>query len=1039
MAEGSNDIFEMPTLGRPLRIGMLYDRRSDTFIPGVTLWDLDELLKNLDIQPKPNTNFNIICSDAMDEKASYLDVEASLKASFLGGLVEVSGSAKYLNDSKKSKQQARVTLNYRATTRFEQLTMSQLGPNNITYPYVFDQGSATHVVTAVMYGAQAFFVFDREYYSSDNKQEIEGSLEVMIKKIPLVSIEGKGSLKLSDNERKIVEKFSCTFHGDFLLNSNPVSYEDAFRVYTTLPKLLGENGENAVPLRVWLYPLKMLDSKAAQLVREISIGLVNRSQLLLDQLHDTEIRCNDLIKSTAAKEFPELETKIQAFKAMCMEYKIVFQKALGTILPSIRGTGQEESSLADLLQKKERSPFSNHSLTTWIGKREKEIITVSAYLAMLQGVDILTRRQLDSFLVNPMVENVVCFTFTSLCDKDTYLQVLGNYLNASPTSKEPGHTSQDDTCQPNEDWFDVISVSQQMRKLARLFLKFTKSNISNGGNLHAESCKIAVVSIDDKSCTGASIFLYEQGILVNKAFKPQESEIPQIIGTSDSTVTLHLKAPVGNTEPVLMFRVEYRCEQDEDWSVESTADCSETFTVSGLQPYRQYQFRSAYIYKAWVGLLSDPTASILTLPAASPTEVSVSNVQPTSLTMTWAPPVRVGDGVNIDCYLIKYQKQNCQQDKWSEQRTEGPVCACTLGNLDADISYRVQVSALCGEAGIGTSSQEKVIVTCRERVPTQLVERVRKMSKLINAGCPEVYQLPLIEEMEEEYYLPLRPPGPMPDVYPLWNNGIINLIESPKLKCWRKFIFGEDKGPANSRTIIVIGKEESGKYDLINGLINYILGVEWTDQIRFKVAGSSEDQSAGSKNDCSIIQYEINHQEGFRIPYSLTIVEFNEDLLFYFDLFFAHHTSIKQCNCLCVTTTSSAVSLLENVNLNYIKPYFEDSTIIPQVMVTSCDGQTPAILEALQNSEIQFPRDGAGVPIHFKFNFSSLFCASSFSGNQGEGSGLERNQPGPRQSGKSATADNEVGNGAWHEKLNSLLWNMTNDSLKRFLVEFNAP
>ncbi|XP_016115442.1 uncharacterized protein [Sinocyclocheilus grahami] len=92
-------------------------------------------------------------------------------------------------------------------------------------------------------------------------------------KIPLISIEGQASLKMNEMEQEKMNKFSCTFHGDFALDNNPVSYVDAIKVYSELPKLLGEHGENAVPMTVWLYPLKKLDSAAAQLVREISVSL----------------------------------------------------------------------------------------------------------------------------------------------------------------------------------------------------------------------------------------------------------------------------------------------------------------------------------------------------------------------------------------------------------------------------------------------------------------------------------------------------------------------------------------------------------------------------------------------------------------------------------------------------------------------------------------------------------------------------------------------------------------------------------------------
>ncbi|KAI9529509.1 hypothetical protein NQZ68_011218 [Dissostichus eleginoides] len=55
-----------------------------------------------------------------------LDIEASLEASVLGGLIAVGGSAKYLNDQKKFKNQSRVTFQYKATTNFKQLSVTDL-------------------------------------------------------------------------------------------------------------------------------------------------------------------------------------------------------------------------------------------------------------------------------------------------------------------------------------------------------------------------------------------------------------------------------------------------------------------------------------------------------------------------------------------------------------------------------------------------------------------------------------------------------------------------------------------------------------------------------------------------------------------------------------------------------------------------------------------------------------------------------------------------------------------------------------------------
>ncbi|XP_038657062.1 stonustoxin subunit beta-like [Scyliorhinus canicula] len=602
MAEGSKGIFQMPTLGRPFRIGMLYDRRNDTIIP--------ELLKNIDVQPKPSSAFHVLSSESIQDIAFSLGVEAPLNASFLSGMVEVSGSAQYLNDSKNSNQQARVSLNYRATTRFEELTMSQLGPQHITYPSVFDQASATHVVTAVLYGAQAFFVFDREYSSNENVQDIEGSLEVMVKKIPTFQIEGKGSLKLTDTEKQVIDTFSCNFHGDFLLDRNPVSYEEAVQVYSTLPKLLGGQGEKAVPMRVWLYPLTMLENKAAQIVREISVGLVNQCEQVLEQFNDIEMRCNDIVKHPSARAFPELKTKIETFRRLCLEYKMVLKQELAKVLPSIRGTGQGEGSLVEILEGKERSPFSLTSLDTWLEKTEKEVNTVDVYLAMLGGVDILSKSQLDRILADPMIEHVVCFTFTSLQDNDTALQGLSNYLKTPRNVSERSHPSEGDPSRPSESWFDEAPVSERMRKEARLFRQFIEFNKSCGKTIDQGSSRIVIASIHDKSCSGASVFMYEEGILLNKKFAQQKPDIPQVREITDSGLTLQLKAPEVNIGPVLMFKVGHKRIVDDDWTWDNTQKDAEEFRVSGLNLHTEYHFRFAAVYKPWVGLLSDPIAKV---------------------------------------------------------------------------------------------------------------------------------------------------------------------------------------------------------------------------------------------------------------------------------------------------------------------------------------------------------------------------------------------------------------------------------------------
>uniref|UniRef100_A0A4W3IVG5 Stonustoxin subunit alpha-like n=1 Tax=Callorhinchus milii TaxID=7868 RepID=A0A4W3IVG5_CALMI len=517
---------ELACLGRPFQLGMLYDCRSDSLIPAVTLWDLETLKNNLDVRPQPNTEFNIIASDDIEDKANSLNVTAALKGSFLGGLVQVEGSAKFMNDRKKSEHQARVTLQYSTTTTFEQLTMTHLGRQNVSYPYVFDQGTATHVVTAVLYGAQAFFLFDREVSSSESLQDIQGSMEVSIKIIPKVAIEGDASLKMKEEEKENTQKFSCTFYGDFALPNNPTTFEDAMNVYSTLPQLLGQDGKQAVPVKVWLYPLNQLDSKAAQLVRDISINLVNRAQAVLEQINDVETKCSDMMKDQVSDQCPEIKRKIKKFRAMCVEYKQEFQKALARVLPSIRGGGEEEGKLVDILKNMEESPFRSQSLTQWLDNKNREMSVVRSYLSQMNDIKLVkSRSELDMEILDMNIEYVICFMFTSLHQEDLYLLEMAKHLRSETTENTQLPTSD------QNQWIHSVTVSREMRKRARLFLRFHKANKAD------KNTKFIVASEPDEEHVGASIYLYEGGDLVNRCFKPPaQPQAPSVCGKTHDSV-----------------------------------------------------------------------------------------------------------------------------------------------------------------------------------------------------------------------------------------------------------------------------------------------------------------------------------------------------------------------------------------------------------------------------------------------------------------------------------------------------------------------
>ncbi|XP_076866897.1 neoverrucotoxin subunit beta-like [Brachyhypopomus gauderio] len=597
MAATGEDMLEIATLGRPFQLGMLYDIRKDALVPGITLWKHEQLKHNTDVCPQHNTEFKVSTEDSIDEKFYNLKVDGNLKLSILGGLVNLNGASKYFADTKKSFRQERLTqllpadatLHYGSNTKFTQLTMDHLG--SVAHPDVFVNNIATHVV---LYGANAYFVFDRQVSADEKKKDVNREVDLAVAKLKGVSVGSQGTLAMAQNEMAAFEKFNCTFYGDFKLPSNPNTFEDAMKVYTDLPNMLGVNGEHAVPLKVWLYPLVKLDSRASRLERNISTEIIRAVESVIETSNAIEMKCDDLLQDTVAKSFKAFEDKVLDFKKYCCNYKVDFMTKLGLLLPNVRGGKTDISAVTDLLRGYEESPFNIRDLQQWIKDKENESTTIKALLNQLNEEYI--DGDIDSLLMDLEVENLVCYTFTSLQEADILLTKQEKYLR--PTAKK----EIDNPSQPGpkqKSWLssDITKIMKNNLCVFKVLKKKHECDQSNQKTI------FTVISKPVDNHTGSFILLYENGSDEPVCFHPpSKPDCPVVDHMTDNNVTIKL----GPSCPLTVeTRLLYKTQQQNHWNVKHLEKNQDSVTLTDLDYSTIYEIKCVAVGKLSYTIESD--------------------------------------------------------------------------------------------------------------------------------------------------------------------------------------------------------------------------------------------------------------------------------------------------------------------------------------------------------------------------------------------------------------------------------------------------
>ena len=330
---------------------------------------------------------------------------------------------------------------------------------------------------------------------------------------------------------------------------------------------------------------------------------------------------------------------------------------------------------------------------------------------------------------------------------------------------------------------------------------------------------------------------------------------------------------------------------------------------------------------------------LLTVPIAC-------NITHKSVELKWIPPDAAVEGYTV------FYAQHKDQENLRKTEINGEENSCLIKGLTHDTRYVFKLQAKLLN-GTSLESEETGVV----KTPSYLPYKILSKSKL------------LVKKTEEQ-----------PAIFQLTKQQTMTNIE----KRVAKYEVGQPSQRGPVKVLMLVGAKGAGKTTLINGIANYMYGVQWDDDFRFVLVANEQKKSQAHSQTSWITAYTLHRADESPIPYSLTIIdtpsfgdtekiEQNKQIFGQIKDFI----SIKPPKGIDILHGIGFVAQSSLAQLSSSQKFMFDS--IPSIygrdiaknvfiMTTFADGQLPPVLETIKVAKI--PHE-----TYFKFNNSALFVS----------------------------------------------------------------
>ena len=428
--------------------------------------------------------------------------------------------------------------------------------------------------------------------------------------------------------------------------------------------------------------------------------------------------------------------------------------------------------------------------------------------------------------------------------------------------------------------------------------------------------------------------------------------------THDS-VTLMWEKPNQGAQNLKHYQVIYYSTDDSDNIASRTAK-AEKITLLKLDPESAYIFRvkaETVAGSISESEISDPIKTLL----SSPGKPYATNITYNGFDVNWQRP-SYGPILH---YNVSYQATNDPSDIWYIKKTVGDM-TCFPFPADKGNFYVFKVAAV---TSAGVSSDSELSDPIETKAEPWSVKIYRSLQPIPSSN-PPTYLLPTHCVMQK--------------------NGIFkvhigaNSQDKAKGGVHTSCSCHAHTAGVPHKVLMLVGATGAGKTTLINGMANYILGVQWDDDFRFKLIDEPNSQDQTVSQTTCITAYTFYKEKDSSLPYTLTVIDtpgFGDTRGLMRDKYIV--TQIKE---LFSISGAEGIDQLHGIGfvtqaplarLTPTQRYVFDAilSIFGKdvadnifLMLTFSDGMRPIAVDALRAAEVPYKA-------FFKFNNSALFAS----------------------------------------------------------------